>query len=41
MAILDYLVDLPQVFDVAHEEITRPVCKRDREDVYATLDSRA
>jgi hypothetical protein len=38
MAILDHLVDLPQVLDVAHEEITRPICKRDGEEVYATLD---
>src|SRR5215475_4889187 len=41
MAILDNLVDFPQVLNVAHEEITRSVCERNGEEVYATLDSRS
>jgi hypothetical protein len=40
MAILDNLVDFPQVLDMAHEEITRPVCKRDGEEICTALDPR-
>jgi hypothetical protein len=40
MVILDNLVDLPQVLDVTHEEITRPVCERDGEEICTALDPR-
>jgi hypothetical protein len=37
MAILDNLVDPPQVLDVTHEEITRPVRERDGEEIGTPL----